>query len=61
MLKKSLITLTLILTAVACSSSTDKAQDRPTYKIGYMICNSELETLERFIPFSKYLGDKLGG
>jgi phosphonate transport system substrate-binding protein len=25
-----------------------------------MICNSEKETLHRFIPFSKYLGDKLG-
>ena len=60
MLKKSIIVLFLILAAVACSSSTDKAQDRPTYKIGYMICNSEKETLERFIPFSKHLGDKLG-
>ena len=60
MLKNSLIALILILTAVACTSSTDKAAERPTYRIGYMICNSEKETLARFIPFSKYLGDKLG-
>ncbi len=60
MLKKSIIALLLILTVISCSDSTDKSKDRPTYKIGYMICNSEKETLERFIPFSKFLGDKLG-
>ncbi|MEW6427547.1 MAG: phosphate/phosphite/phosphonate ABC transporter substrate-binding protein [Thermodesulfobacteriota bacterium] len=34
--------------------------DLPVYRIGYMICNSEKETLDRFRPFSAYLGSKLG-
>jgi len=48
---------------IACSKQDQSASTnstRHTYKIGYMICNSEKETLHRFIPLSKYLGDKLG-
>lgn len=42
----------------ACSSpSPEKLK---TYHIGYMICNSEKETMERFLPLTKYLGEKLG-
>lgn len=54
--------LLLIILFSACSKQEQSSgkTDRPTYKIGYMICNSEKETLRRFIPFSKYLGDKLG-
>jgi phosphonate transport system substrate-binding protein len=54
--------LLLIVLFSACSKQdhAERKADRPTYKIGYMICNSEKETLHRFIPFSKYLGDKLG-
>lgn len=59
MLKKTAIVILLLLSTSSCTNQ-DKVADRPTYKIGYMICNSEKETLERFIPFSKYLGDKLG-
>jgi len=33
--------------------------DLPSYTIGYMICNSEKETNERFRPFTKYLGERL--
>jgi len=52
----------IILFLAACShqDKTSNLSSRPTYKIGYMICNSEKETLHRFIPLSKYLGDKLG-
>ncbi|MFO7607429.1 MAG: phosphate/phosphite/phosphonate ABC transporter substrate-binding protein [Desulfurivibrionaceae bacterium] len=50
----------VLLAATACTPKNDNEGDRPTYKIGYMICNSEKETLERFIPFSKYMGDKMG-
>lgn len=32
----------------------------PTYRIGYMICNSEEETLQRFTPLTIYLSNKLG-
>lgn len=43
---------------VSCSSPPpEKLQ---TYRIGYMICNSEKETLDRFQPLTKYLGEKLG-
>lgn len=59
MLKKIALLILILLTAVSCTSN-NAGKDRPTYKIGYMICNSEKETLERFIPFSKYMGDKLG-
>ncbi len=32
----------------------------PVYRIGYMVCNSEQETLERFEPVSAYLSQQLG-
>lgn len=43
---------------ISCSSSPP--ENLPTYRIGYMICNSEKETLDRFLPLTKYLGEKLG-
>ncbi|AJE02486.1 phosphate/phosphite/phosphonate ABC transporter substrate-binding protein [Geobacter pickeringii] len=33
---------------------------RPVVKIGYMICNSEQETLRRFAPLTRYLSDACG-
>jgi phosphonate transport system substrate-binding protein len=62
MFRKIIGCLLLIVLFPACSKQEQSAgkADRPTYKIGYMICNSEKETLRRFIPFSKYLGDKIG-
>ena len=45
---------------VSCSSSQEPVKDPVTYKIGYMICNSEQETLDRFVPFTRYLSEKLG-
>ena len=33
---------------------------RPVVKIGYMLCNSEQETLQRFLPLTRYLSDKVG-
>ena len=59
MLKKAIVVILILLAVTSCTNK-DEVKDRPTYKIGYMICNSELETLQRFIPFSKYMGDKLG-
>jgi phosphonate transport system substrate-binding protein len=62
MSRKIIAGLCLIFIFSACTKpeKTARNTERPTYKIGYMICNSEKETLHRFIPFSKYLGDKLG-
>ncbi len=48
----------LIVTA-SCSAPASK-EEKKTYKIGYMICNSEQETLHRFKPLTAYLGKKLG-
>ena len=54
----------LLLLLVSCSQGpeqkTETAKELPVYRIGYMICNSEKETLDRFLPFSRYLGQKLG-
>jgi phosphonate transport system substrate-binding protein len=33
---------------------------RQVVKIGYMLCNSEKETSERFLPLTKYLSDRVG-
>ncbi len=54
-----ILVLIMIFFVSSCTSSSDKAV-KPTYKIGYMICNSELDTLQRFEPFTAYLGEKLG-
>lgn len=44
---------------VSCSSPT-AVDEKRTYKIGYMICNSEQETIHRFKPLTAYLSKKLG-
>jgi phosphonate transport system substrate-binding protein len=57
-MKKILFGFCILLLAVSCTAPPpDKL---PTYRIGYMICNSEDETLERFLPLTAYLGEKLG-
>src|SRR5574340_1793313 len=33
---------------------------RPVLKIGYMVCNSERETQQRFLPLTRYLSEKAG-
>jgi len=63
-MKKTLAWLTVFLVLCGCSRSSnttsDKGKQLPVYRIGYMICNSEKETLERFLPMSAWLGKKLG-
>jgi len=57
--------LTALLLLAACSSSPQEAKTPetkkalPTYKIGYMVCNSENETNDRFRPLTAYLGQQL--
>jgi phosphonate transport system substrate-binding protein len=50
---------TLALLAMSCQGPSGTASSR-TYQIGYMICNSEQETLQRFKPLTAYLSKKLG-
>ena len=52
--------LVLILTLPILSCREKKHSQIPTYRIGYMICNSEEETLRRFTPLTTYLSKKLG-
>lgn len=54
----------LLLLASCNSSPTEQKQvvqkkDLPTYKIGYMVCNSENETNNRFRPLTAYLSKEL--
>ncbi len=53
-----ILTAILIVTTTSCSSTSPKPVK--TYKIGYMICNSEKETLDRFLPLTAYLSQKMG-
>jgi phosphonate transport system substrate-binding protein len=59
MSRRLLIIALLLPLLVSCHAPSAKQENR-TYKIGYMICNSEQETLHRFRPLTAYLGKKLG-
>ncbi|HEY5973450.1 MAG TPA: phosphate/phosphite/phosphonate ABC transporter substrate-binding protein [Geobacteraceae bacterium] len=52
----------LICLAVCAAPLITGCDDRhkPVVKIGYMICNSESETLQRFLPLTRYLSDRTG-
>jgi phosphonate transport system substrate-binding protein len=58
MMARIVVTIFIAVLLFACSSPP--ADDLPTYRIGYMICNSEKETLDRFLPLTTYLSEKLG-
>lgn len=51
-----LFVLVTLLLLAGCKSEAR----RPVMKIGYMICNSEIETGERFLPLTRYLSEKVG-
>jgi len=50
------IPLAVLLTVAGCKTEGN----RPVVKIGYMLCNSEQETTQRFLPLTRYLSDKVG-
>ncbi len=53
----------LVLLIASCNSNPAKEPlktARPKYRIGYMICNSEEDTLRRFRPLTAYLSAELG-
>ncbi len=52
-----LLCLTFVVFLLAGCKNAGK---RPVLKIGYMICNSEQETLQRFLPLTRYLSEKVG-
>lgn len=55
-----LAALSLLAVLSGCSPEQPAKNTGPTYRIGFMICNSEKETLDRFIPFTAYLSLKMG-
>ena len=50
------IVLAVLLTVTGCKTEGK----RPVVKIGYMLCNREQETTQRFLPLTRYLSDKVG-
>jgi phosphonate transport system substrate-binding protein len=49
----------LALALVVLAGCSDKGS-RPVVKIGYMNCNNEQETKQRFLPLTRYLSDRTG-
>ncbi|MDX1777132.1 MAG: phosphate/phosphite/phosphonate ABC transporter substrate-binding protein [Desulfobulbales bacterium] len=59
----TVVTAVLGIALISCTSAPQQEKQEKeleTYRIGYMICNSEKETLERFVPFTAFLSKKLG-
>jgi phosphonate transport system substrate-binding protein len=55
-----IITLSLAILSLLAFSGCKSEGKRQVVKIGYMLCNSEQETTQRFLPLTKYLSDKVG-
>lgn len=55
-----LVLAVICLTSLSCKKPPPEKTVLPTYRIGYMVCNSEEETLARFKPLTAYLSAKLG-
>jgi phosphonate transport system substrate-binding protein len=58
-LRRFLLPVSLIIAAFFSLASC-KEQGRKVVKIGYMNCNNEQETRQRFVPLTRYLSDKVG-
>src|SRR3954452_23645517 len=52
--------LFFLMLLVCLAASCKSEGKRPVVKIGYMICNSEPETNQRFQALTRYLSDKTG-
>ena len=53
------LVLSFIALPLSCASC-DSVTDKPTVKIGYMNCNNQQETMQRFRPLTRYLSEKAG-
>jgi phosphonate transport system substrate-binding protein len=45
---------------ISCQKAPSVSEPEKIIRVGYMICNSEEETLYRFRPLTEYIGKKLG-
>lgn len=52
--------LPLLFVAILLLAGCEQVSDVPALRIAYMNCNSEKETLQRFLPLTRYLEKKLG-
>jgi phosphonate transport system substrate-binding protein len=63
-IKRTAVIVLLGFALISCNTSEppqeSQKKELPTYRIGYMICNSEKDTLDRFVPFTAYLSKKMG-
>jgi phosphonate transport system substrate-binding protein len=57
--RRFFLNLTVLIMSLTLLSSC-KEQSRKVVKIGYMNCNNEQETKQRFVPLTRYLSDKVG-
>jgi phosphonate transport system substrate-binding protein len=55
-----LVLLALTVFALLLATGCKTEGKRQVVKIGYMLCNSEQETSQRFLPLTRYLSDKVG-
>ncbi len=55
-----IIKLCIALMVLCIISGCKTEGKRQVVKIGYMLCNSEQETSQRFLPLTRYLSDKVG-
>lgn len=53
------VLLTLLLLTACQASPKSAGGEKKTYRIGYMVCNSEKETNHRFQTLTAYLGQQL--
>lgn len=58
-MSRYLLLFLALFVCASCKPSTTP-ENVPKYKIGYMICDSEQETLNRFLPLTKFLSKKMG-
>ncbi|OGR01254.1 MAG: hypothetical protein A2511_15140 [Deltaproteobacteria bacterium RIFOXYD12_FULL_50_9] len=58
MIRYLMLCLALLMTTSCKPAATTQTAQK--YKIGYMICDSEQETLNRFLPLTKFMSKKMG-
>ena len=59
-MKQRLLMFFLIITSLLVITGCKGNGKRQVVKIGYMLCNSEQETMQRFLPMTRYLSGKVG-
>lgn len=52
--------IAILLLLLICCTGCQPSDSQQTIKIGYLLCNSEQETRQRFTPLTRYLSAKVG-